>query len=264
MDVKDISRVAASDGKAKEAKASRQRSMRSLSKSLNDVAPGAAVRVEGQNVAPKDKSELRGRLNAAISFQNVTSEATGKIAELVKSIEGIVEQASADPSAKEKLAKLETEGNGLLDEIKRIAKDTKVEGLRPLAGDEIRIEVEAKIGKILRTILPDDAKEAFGVSGLNFSTVDSIIGTRAAVAKAQQRFEELQKAVEKTSGTIQELTQTLEVAFQNSESADTSIRDLDEALKIAGQTRTVIAQEPTQALNSVGSINQKVLDLLNQ
>ena len=264
MDVKDISRVPPNEGKPKEASGSRQRSIRSLSKSLKEVAPSVSVQVEGQAVSPKDKSDLRGRLNAAISLQNVTGQATSKIADLVKSIEGIVEQASANPSAKDKLAKLESEGNGLLDEIKRIARDTNVEGLRPLAGDEIRIEVEAKIGKILRTILPDGAKEAFGVSGLNFSTADSIIGTRAAVAKAQQRLDELQQAVEKTSATIQELTQTLDVAFQNSESADTSIRDLDEALKIAGQTRSVIAQEPTQALGSVGKINQKVLDLLNQ
>ena len=83
-----------------------------------------------------------------------------------------------------------------MDEIKRAAGAQATNGVRPLAGDQIRLEVEAKIGKTLDVILPDDAKSAFGLNSLSFSTKESIISTITSVEKAQQQIEKLKDRFE--------------------------------------------------------------------
>ena len=54
----------------------------------------------------------------------------------------------------------------------------------------------------------------------------------------------------------------LDVAAQNSEAAQTSIRDLDEALRLASNTSSGISQNPEGALKSVSKVNSLMLTLL--
>lgn len=243
-----------------------------LQRSLSSLT-STAVASKGTSTSPVSvettikqdpRVDLRSKLNEVINVKNVANDATNQISRLVKSIDGIVEQVKTSELPEQRKNILELEANQLVDEIKKTANAPASNGIRPLTGEKIRLEVEERIGKTLEIILPDDAKNAFGIGNISFSTKDSIISTIASVEEALQSINKLREAVEISGKDIENTATSIDVALQNSESAATSIRDLDEALKVASETRTGIGNDPSTALNSVGELDSKALNLLNQ
>lgn len=208
------------------------------------------------------KTQVRQQLNDVINVANVAKDVSGQIDRIVQSISGIIKQARQEGLPDQRRAALEKEANQLVEEIKKAAETPASNGLRPLAGDKIRLEVEEKIGKTLDVILPDDAKNAFGITEINFSTKDSIISTIASVEQAEQNILRLKSAVEEASKNVSETAAAVDVALQNSEASETSIRDLDQALKLAAQTREIISEDPKKALKSLGAFSTKSFQLL--
>lgn len=200
--------------------------------------------------------------NKAITAINLAADATNEIAQLVSSVGGILEQVSKNEVAPQRKSILEKEANDLISEIKRQAATQTPDGTRPLYGDQIRIDVEEKVGKVLDVILPDEAKDAFGLGKIQFSQKDSIINTIVSVAQAKARVENLQKSVDDSRDKITELVNAVDVATQNSEASKSSVRDVDAALVLARDAKGLISTNPSQAIGSVGSLTQKVFDLL--
>jgi flagellin-like hook-associated protein FlgL len=220
------------------------------------------VRLEVDARRSVKSAEVRARTNAAINVVNVASEATAEIEKLVESIGGIVEQAGNPQTSDSRRKVLEQEANQLVDEIRRKALSKSGEGVRPLAGDKFSVEVEERFAETLEVILPDTAKDAFGIGEIKFSPKDAILQTRTVIARAKEQIEQLKDSLGKTQGQVKATVDALEVALQNSEAAQTSIRDVNEALKVAGDTRIGIARNPGNALDSVGNLQKKALDLL--
>ncbi len=211
----------------------------------------------------KNKSLVRIQLNDVINISNVAKDATTQISKIVQSISGIIKQASKEDLPEQRRTTLEKEANELIGEIRKTADSQATNGVKPLAGDKIRLEVEEKLGKTLDVILPDDAKNAFGLTEIDFSTKDSIIATIANVKKAEESINNLRTAVEQASKSIEDTAGTIDVAMQNSEASENSIRDLDLALKVAGLAKNVISQDPEKAIRSLGKLGSNSLDLLD-
>lgn len=220
-----------------------------------DAAATNEVRSSGKN-------QLRLKLNEVINVTNVAKDATSQIDNMVRSISGIIKQASKEDLPEPRRAALEKEANQLVSEIKKAAETKTMSGIRPLAGDKIRLEIEEKIGRTLDVILPDDAKNAFGISDISFSTRDSIISTIASVEMAEQNIMKLKNAVEEASRNLLTTADTLDVALQNSEASESSIRDLEQALTVTGEMRSLITDDPKKALDSVSKLSLNSVGLL--
>ena len=221
-------------------------------------------RREGSNLPnkPVDNGPLRSKINQVISAVNLASEATSEIARLVKSIGGIVEQVEDGKLSEPRAKILEKEANELVKEIRKQASSKTSEGLKPLAGDPIRLEVEEKLGKSLDLILPDSAKDAFGLSNITLSKKEAIIQTRVKVEEAEAGVEKLKKAVDETKSRVTKSVTEFDVAIQNKEASQVSVRDLDQALTLASRTSISISVNPEGALSSVGKLDESVLGLL--
>jgi flagellin-like hook-associated protein FlgL len=262
MDVKDVTKLpTGSEPKsaAQEAKIRKTSdALLSTSVPLEQVETDVIVRTARSG----NKTELRTKVNEVINATNLASEATDHITELVKSISGIVSQAKSEDITPQRRQILEQEANQLVEEIKNTAQVSTSDGTKPLSGDKIRLEVEERIGKTLDIVLPDDAKNAFGLGALKFSTKDAIINTVTSINNALESINKLREAVQATSKNVESAATELDIALQNSEASEASIRDLDKALKVATETRTVIISDPQKALVSLNKLDEKSLGLL--
>lgn len=269
MDVKDVSSpggVARSKAPAQSdsVESSKQRSSSSLTNSrATTIGSTAAVIAVNSKPPVNDANSARSRANQVIEAVNVASEATDEIDKLVKSIGGIVQQVSQGDVPDTHKQILEKEANDLVGEIKRQAQASTSSGIKPLAGDKIRVEVEQRIGKALDVILPTDANNAFGIGTIKFSRKEAIIQTQTNIATAEQRVEDLRKKVSDVRDQVTSVVTSLDVALQNAEASQASVRDVDAALKLVGSTKLKIGAEPEKALGSFTKLSSRSLELLD-
>ena len=224
-------------------------------------AEAVQVRVD-REAGTQEEKLARANLNSVLDVVNVTRNATLEIGNILESIGGIAEQAAKEDTNSDRRKVLEEEGNSLIQEVQRIARETEIKGVRPLAGDSIRLELEETLGRTLETILPDKAERAFELASVDFSTADSIIDTRTRVERAEQAFESLREAVDQTATQLQEQALELDVAIQNSAAAESSVRDLEQALLLAQQTGQSIESNAQNARESHAGIKPSALELL--
>lgn len=253
MDVNDLGGSALPTDLLKEA-ASGTRSSASA-ESATDLSSELDISIQLSDSNSPAASDLRNRTNQVINVINVTSSATDDIETLLQSVSGIVEQANSPELGNTKRGILQNEANQLIEEIKAKAYSAESNGVRPLVGDNIRFEVEQKYGDTLEIILPDTAKDGFGLGQINLSLKDSIIDTIARVEQAKRQFAELRTSVDQATSSVRKTVDTVEVALQNSEASKVTIRSVDQALSLATSTHRQIGANPEQALESFGKLD---------
>lgn len=266
MDVKDVqprnAPVSSENGKVSD-RGSRQRSINSLKSGSARPVNIEPVKVNVSET-PRSRNDARVEVNEAINFSNVAGEASSKLSVLVESVSGIVQQVSDPDVPKERIPVLEREAKEIVKEIKRATKD--VATLSPPKSSEtsssIRKEIDEAFGETLKRLLPEDVDSALGLDDINFSTAENILSVRASVQKARARVEDLRGSLDGATSQIRSAAATLEVAIQNGEAAESTIRDVEEALSVVSQTSERISQDPERALNSVGPFAPKARELL--
>ncbi|NLF25461.1 MAG: hypothetical protein GX589_07365 [Deltaproteobacteria bacterium] len=238
----------------------RQREIRALSISPVSVPVDTTTLTVKPRAKSDEQREMRARINDVISTINVAAEATSEIQNLVKSIEGITTQAGNEQISDERRAVLEKEARGLVDEIKKRASLP----MRVGSNDEsqVRLEIEQTLGKTLEALFPEGADNAFGIEAVSFTPKENIISVRTSIEVAQRRLQELALAIDNAKAEVKATIDTFEVASQNTEASDASIRDVDAALKLAAQTKSTIGTNPESALGSVGQIDKSAANLL--
>ena len=260
MDVRDVPR-AWSTAVASSPNPESPESIKQTSTTRVDASARLAADISTQS-NPQRARPLRARFNDLVSAINVAHEATSQIEKLVKSLGGIVEQVSDRPLPEKRLRVLEDEANQLVDEIKKAAQASAPSGQRPLAGDPIRLEAEEQIGKALEVILPDDANKSFNLGQIKFSNKEAIINTRANVLVAEARARALREAVSQSSELVKNTADAIDVAAQNSEAAESNVRDINAAAELVSTTRRQIGQQPDTAVAAAGLFSSRIADLL--
>lgn len=239
-------------------------------KSSQELTKGQEIRVASAPVEfnlseakPDKKTDLiRKRTNSLISVVNAAKESTAEIEKLAKSMNGIATQAGEDSLASSRRTVLEKEAQELVDAIANkassIGNNTKIASNTE---GEIRLEIEEEIGKALDSIFPDVAKDSFGIGQINFSKKETIVSVRTNIALAKERIEQLKTAVDSASGNLSKAMEELEIASQNQLASTTSVRELDKALELAGNTTGKILADPEKAIDSF-KISSKAQELL--
>ena len=208
------------------------------------------------------QQRLRGKINRAIEATNVASGAVEDLGRILGGIEGIVEQVSSNDLPPQRVAILEKEANNLRDQLVRTADVSTSDGVKPLAGDSIRLELEETLGKTLEIILPDSARSAFGIGDVSLSPKDFILDTVARVEEARRSIEQLRGQLDSGISSIRTAVSVLEVASQNVEASQTTVRDVDDALDLARLAKGGIQEDPKDAIGSVGDLTKSAPELL--
>ena len=256
MDVNDLGGTSLPIDIPKEAQSNARATTPTDQSQSNSVETSSAeISVELNGTNSVQASDIRSRANEIINVVNIVSTATDQIETLIDSVGGIVEQAKAPDLSENRLSILQNEANQLVEEIKAKAHSTESHGIRPLLGDAIRFEIEQKYGDALEIILPDTAKDAFGLGHVSISMKDSIISTITRVEQARKQFQELRSSVDTVSTSVRKTVDTLEVALQNSEASKATIRSVDQALTLATSTHGQIGSNPKQALESFSKLD---------
>ncbi len=259
MEVKDLPKV--SSQAIPNQSEGRQVSSGNLISSAPNVADVVDVSID-RKTTNLDNNDLRAKVNAAINVTNVAEEATAEVEKLVKSLEGIVEVANDGSTPNERLGILDKEVKELVSAIGNLTKSKSLDGIKPLAGDPIRLDLEQKIGRTLEFILPDHSKDAFGLEKITVSKKEAIINTIATVEEGRKRLENLKASLDDASKSIRQVVSETEVALLNRESSEASLRDVDSAIKLANQTKRGIGSNPDRALRSTGDLSAVSLKLL--
>lgn len=232
----------------------------------------AATKVGTQTVTDKvdvnvpaprnNSSDFRQQANQVINGLNMVADATSEISKLVRSIEGIVDLVGKGDLPERRVQALEREANDLSSKIQELTSSSNFNTPKAGQDQEIRRKVEEQLGRALDSIFPEDPAKEFGVGKISFSKKEIIISTATRVAEVRERIENLSSDVSKTQTVVESVVNSLDVALQNSASAETSIRDVDQAVKLASETRLTIFGNPEDALRSVGNLNKSALGLL--
>ena len=267
MDVNDVkpAKLAKEQAPSKELAAKiRNLSVLSSTDVSSRVVDSVSVRVQEnrpQNSNTLDRS--RESANRVIDTINLIGDTTDDLEALTKSLGGILQQASGQEIPERRLNALESEANELVNKIKEIAVNAPSGRALPNSEqDKVRSEIEERIGKSLDAILPDDAKHAFGIGPVTLSRKESIINTLAQIESAKKRLEETRSTTNDARIEVGNIISNLDVAAQNSEAAQTSVRDLDQAVQLATLARTEISIDPEEALGSVGDLGRRATRLL--
>ncbi|WKZ56213.1 MAG: hypothetical protein QY326_05600 [Bdellovibrionota bacterium] len=268
MEVKDVSRVAVNPAKASQSGAAtlqRNASVLISADSKKVEAKALAAEPAPVKVEPaakrSPKKESLDAVNKIISAVNVADEATAEIDKLLKSVDGIVRQAAEKEPTPQRLEALEREAKQLVDEIRKTASNAVSDGVRPLLGEEVEVQIET-LDKALDLILPEGAKDGFGLNEIALTRKEAILNTRVAVAVAREQLEGIRSSVDKTKSAVAEALSALEIAAQNTEAANNSLRDVDKAAELVGDATLNIKSDPKKALQSFQGLQERSLDLL--
>lgn len=213
-----------------------------------------SVNVRNLNIT----SAIRASSNKAIESVNLAADTVRSVSKLVSSLDGVLEQASSDGLSKSRVDALEKEAKELVSAIRERIKPPPP----PLAGERIKVDAEAVLGKTLDFILPELKDEVFSVTTVEFSTKDSIMQVRSAVAETRQNMEALRESVDLIRKEVASATSAIDVAIQNSEASKNVVRDVEAAADLAESTIGGIKENPKDALNSIGTLRNQSADLL--
>jgi len=259
MEVKDVKESEGTKEVAQQNQPSKQRNIQALTSSHVPLDTMERVELSSEsNHKTKENNEARSRANAIINVINIAQETAQEIGRLMQSIDGIAKQAEKSDFP-QRLPVLESEANQLVEEIKRKA-DTEASGVRPLAGEEIKLEIDPQ--RPLKVIFSPRAVDAFGLGEIRLDPPNRIHNVKSAIKGAMQEIDALNDAIADAQNKVEEVVTAIEVAMQNSEAALASIRDVDEALNLASKTGGLISKSPDDAMNSAGGLDGTALSLL--
>lgn len=237
-----------------------QRALSSLSAEKVNITRADVVSIASESKGSGSTQE-RSRVNEIISSLNLVSAATDEIGKLVESVAGIAEQAASDSIEEGRIGVLEQEARQLVGEIQKRTELEVPEGTKPFSGDPIRFEVERVLDETLEVILPEVASDAFGLSGISLSPKESIIRTRVSVEEARVRLDELREAVRQNQDKIGRVLNQLDVAAQNAEAAESTVRSVERALELGNSIRTAVESDPVAALRAT-NLREDSVELL--
>lgn len=211
-----------------------------------------------------NNSEIRGRINHVILNSNSVKETTDNIGSIIESLAGLTELAEKSVNDPGRVSVLQKEAETLAKQLDNLAPKTT-----PLNIDEISSPVNdpvykklTQLNNALENLIHDEDKKNIGVNLINFSTAEAIVSTRENVLRAQATLEELIAKNSAISKEINVASIEADIALQNSQAANSSVRDLDSALKLAEDMSNYIKNQSKDTLEAVNTLSSRSLDLL--
>ena len=243
MEVKDLG----SKKDLKEIKAAdRQRPAKNLAvpKPASDAIE--SVKIQIAKPFTSDSADTVREANDLIGMVNLVSEAASEIGKFVESLDGIAEQAENNANNPTRVAALEKEANELLDEIKKKVTTKSDDGAKLFSGDKIRLDLEKKLGKTLEVILPD-AEVGLDISEFRFTPKEIILNVRENIERARARVKNISDSLSSVKSEVEATLKSLDIASENSEASESSVRDVDQAFSLVERLSQSIPADTKEA-----------------
>ncbi len=249
----------------------------SKSKSIEKLSSGMRINragddAAGLSISEKMRSQVRGLQQAsrnsqdAISLIQTTEGALNESHDILQRMRELTVQAGNDSNAPEDRTAIKAEIDELNKELTRIAEKTKFNGKTVLDGtfSKQNFQIGANKGDSLEiTKVASMTASGLGTSGIEVSThskaaaaLDSIDGAIQAVSTTRSKLGAIQNRLEHT-------IKNLDVNAENTQAAESRIRDTDMAKEMMKFTKDNILSQAAQAmLSQANQAPQGVLQLL--
>lgn len=270
--------------------ASRQEGInaQALQKSMEKLASGEKINragddASGLSISEKMRSQIRGlnqasrNIGDAISFTNVAEGYLQETTDVLQRIRELAVQASNGVYSDEDRMQIQVEVSQLVAEVDRIASSAQFNGMSLLTGrfakesdTVMQFQIGANADQNIRAYIGTMTSQALGLTGIQgtderisinspdeanitIATLDAALKNvnkqRADLGAYQNRMEMAQKGIN--------------VAAENTQSAESRIRDTDMAEAIVSHTKNqILSAAATAILSQANSQSQSVLSLL--
>lgn len=270
--------------------ASRQEGInaQALQKSMEKLASGEKINragddASGLSISEKMRSQIRGlnqasrNIGDAISFTNVAEGYLQETTDVLQRIRELAVQASNGVYSDEDHMQIQVEVSQLVAEVDRIASSAQFNGMNLLTGrfakesdTVMQFQIGANADQNIRAYIGTMTSQALGLTGIQgtderisinspdeanitIATLDAALKNvnkqRADLGAYQNRMEMAQKGIN--------------VAAENTQSAESRIRDTDMAEAIVSHTKNqILSSAATAILSQANSQSQNVLALL--
>ena len=260
-----------------------------LSKDMEKLSSGERINRAGDDasglaVSEKMRSQIRGLNQASqnasngISFIQTTEGYLQETTDIMQRIRELAVQSSNGIYSAEDRMQIQVEVSALVSEVDRIASSAQFNGMNMLTGrfasdsnEVMQFQIGANMDQNTRVFIGTMTAQALGLKGAQGSedavtigdpeaanatlgTVDAaltnITKQRADLGAYQNRFEMAAKGIN--------------IAAENTQAAESRIRDTDMASEIVEYTKNqILTQSGTAMLSQANSQSQNVLALLS-
>lgn len=270
--------------------ASRQEGInaQALQKSMEKLASGERINRAGDDasglaVSEKMRSQIRGlnqasrNIGDAISFTNVAEGYLSETVDVLQRIRELAVQASNGVYSDTDRAQIAVEVSQLIAEVDRIASSAQFNGMQLLVGHfskesdtAMQFQIGANVDQNIHAYIGTMTSQALGLTGIqgtdekiSIASPDEANTTIAVLDEALKNVNKQRADLGAYQNRMEMAQKGINVAAENTQSAESRIRDTDMAEAIVSHTKNQILQQASTALLAQSnSQSQSVLALL--
>lgn len=272
--------------------ASRQEGLntQALQTSMEKLSSGEKINRAGQDasglaVSEKMRSQIRGLNQAsrnvgdAVSFIQTSEGYLAETTDVLQRIRELAVQASNGVYSDQDRMQIQVEVSQLVAEIDRIASSAQFNGMNILTGrfakesDSImQFQIGANQDQSIRAYIGTMTATALGLKGqqgdesqmVSISSPDEANITLAAVDEALRNVNKQRADLGAYQNRMEMAQKGINVAAENTQAAESRIRDADMAKEMVDYTKnSILVQASVAMMSQANSQSQNVLSLLN-
>lgn len=270
--------------------ASRQEGInaQALQKSMEKLASGEKINragddASGLSISEKMRSQIRGlnqasrNIGDAISFTNVAEGYLQETTDVLQRIRELAVQASNGVYSDEDRMQIQVEVSQLVAEVDRIASSAQFNGMNLLTGrfakdsdTVMQFQIGANADQNIRAYIGTMTSQALGLTGIqgtderiSINSPDEANSTIAVLDNALKNVNKQRADLGAYTNRMELAQKGINVATENTQSAESRIRDTDMAEAIVAHTKNqILSSAATAILSQANSQSQNVLALL--
>jgi flagellin len=225
----------------------------------------------GLSISEKMRSQIRGLNKASDNAQNGISliqTAEGALNEthdILQRMNELATQAANDTNTTDDRNAIQSEINQLTSEIDRIQSTTQFNTMNLLDGSFSgkNLQVGSLSGQVIAVSISDMDASSLGVKGLTVSTNAAAGTSMSKVQSAITKVSEQRSTLGALQNRLNHTIKNLDAASENTQAAESRIRDTDMAEQMVQYSATNIIQQAGQSmLAQANSQTQGVLSLI--
>lgn len=261
----------------------------SIQKSMEALSSGERINKAGNDasglaVSEKMRSQIRGlnqasrNIGDAISFTQVAEGYLAETTDVLQRIRELAVQASNGVYSDEDRMQIAVEVSQLVAEVDRIASSAQFNGMNLLTGrfskdsDQVmQFQVGANMDQNIRAYIGTMTASALGLKSqqgedsnmISIASPDEANATLASVDEALKNVTKQRADLGAYQNRMEMAQKGINIAAENTQSAESRIRDTDMAQAITEYTKNQVLQSASIAmLSQANSNSQNVLALL--
>ena len=225
----------------------------------------------GLTISEKMRSQIRGLNKASsnaqdgISLIQTAEGALNEVHAILQRMNELAVQAANDPNTTADRGAIQAEIDQLTSEINRIQSTTQFNTMNLLDGDFTgkKLQVGSLKGQAITISIGNMNAGSLGISGLDVSSFGSAGSAISAIAGALSKVSFQRSTLGALQNRLEHTIANLDVAAENTQAAESRIRDTDMAAEMVQYSKNnILAQAGQSMLAQANQATQGVLSLL--